>query len=253
MEEFKNQDVDYIEGSEEVTSSVGEDTNVAELPTAETQNYGEKDRVSETLPDATSERTRKQFDKLKETNKTLSQQLAVYEQLTGAGTYPPVTNLQAYVDSEGNVDIERFNRAIQQANEYAQKALELAQRQKEDQEEREAYQQFAWLNPASPDYNPEAYDLVVDRLVRERFVEGKEKSLSQIAKEVSKFIPQNVAKVKEEAISQYKEVEAKKSYTSPVNAGKGQPRVEISSDELRRRTLEGDSQAIQERLRRSGY
>lgn len=204
------------------------------------------DNPAESLPTDVRDRTAQQFNKLLEKNKELASKLREYEHLLPANK-PQST--ESYVDSDGTVDIDRLNRDLVQAKSSAEQALQIAQRQKEEVEEREAYSKHPWLNPNSPQFDQQGYDLVVDRVVRKRFMEGNNVSLSDIASEVTSIYKPATS----QAAEQYQQSQVAKAQTAPIVPGKGQPRETTADHEtLRSRTQQGDSSAIQERLKRAG-
>ena len=231
------------------------------------------------LPEEVSERTRKEFEKLKNANKELSEKLKktesegvlnnVYENLftptPKAVPQQSVTHLSEaqvdniamrFVDDEGNVNIDALNRALTDANERAKraeqealKARESVAKDREQREVQEAHAKFPWLNPKDPSFDRQAFELVRDRLVRS-MIEGTQKPLVEIAAQVMEvYKPIDVSQAKEQAVQEFKGTQTKKAQASSVSQGKGMPRESTDYSELRTRTMLGDESAIAERLR----
>lgn len=253
---MNNQNLDGADntiGTQGVAPSLGEQTEASVLPTENQQTTTQPEGKTETLPESVSARTKEQFDKLIERNRSLSEELRKYKPVVPDGDVQSGGAIapKKYVDSEGNVDVESLNKDLGQAVTFSKQAYELAQKQREEAEEKEAYAKHSWLNPSSPDYNKDAYEAVVDRVVRRRFIGNESVSLSEIASEVERFYKPNQT-TPEQAVEQYKATEQQKNLTTPINAGKGQSRDAMDYEDLRRRTREGDSEATMERLRRVG-
>jgi hypothetical protein len=244
------------------------------------------------LPEGTSERTAKQFEKLKtrlaeaeakaskpqvppadygssvfDTFRPKQPQAPVKPPMPG-GDFNLLNQQQVddiatgFIDQEGNVDINGLNRALAQANQYAQQAQQQAQQAnerllkfEETQQVREAHAEHPVLDPTNKDFDPKFFDLVRDRMLRNMY-EGKNQSLAQAANDVKQsYQPSaavNLEKVKEEAIAQYKETQTNR-IQGPVESGNGQQRTSaLSLDELRERTRQGDDEALFARLRNVG-
>jgi hypothetical protein len=232
------------------------------------------------LPEATSDRTRIEFEKLKAHNKELSQKLNQYEsnqygnnvfdslygQKAQTPTVPPTVpmrqeqeTVQDFVDSNGYVDPEVLKRSLSEANSRAARAeveakntREYLRSLEEKRQVKEAHEKYPWLNPSNKDqFDPVGYELTRDRLVRNMW-EGREQSLAEVAEDVMKFRTPMAKpeEIKEKAVNEYKEKQVTKAQASAVQSGKGQPREEFTRiDELRERTRLGDERALDERLK----
>lgn len=175
------------------------------------------------LPEEVSERTRREFDKLKARLKDAESKLqpppqnfsetSVFDIFHPEAGYQPqgqqpqvdasqfgnlnqgqVENItQQFIDSEGNVDINGLNQALRDANLRAQEATRLARetneklaRFEETQQVREAHSVFPQLDPLKKDsFDPNFYELVRDRLVR-NWSEGKKATLLETANEIAR-------------------------------------------------------------------
>lgn len=231
------------------------------------------------LPDEVTERTRKEFEKLKSSNKELSEKLRKFEGEETLGNvfdslFTPKQRSQVpqqnfshlnegqvdniatkFVDEDGTVDINALNQALVEANERAKRAelsaLRARQSIMQDREQREvteAHAKYPWLDPKSPTFDRKGFELVRDRIVR-NMVEGEQKPLVAIAEEVMEvYKPIDEDKAKEQAVQDFKTSQSKKAQASSVQQGKGQPRDINPLSDLRERTFLGDKNAIEERI-----
>lgn len=277
------------------TEPVGEVENQPEpMPsseqkqTDETQPTDNTPSDTEELPEEASERTRKNFEKIREENRRLKEQLATFGDSvfdtfrTQQGAAQPQVDANAYgnlnqsqvdsitsrfVDEDGNVDINGLNRELSQANQKAAEAAERAarledklERFEESQQVREAHAVHPWLDPKNPDFDPVRFEMVRDRILRVKYYDGQPITLLEAADQVagatsSKASPVNLDKVSEEAVEKYKENQQKRQQ-GPIETGKGEPRDTTDLKELRERTRienpSNDSPALEERLRNLG-
>lgn len=229
------------------------------------------------LPEEVSDRTRKEFEKLKGSNKELAEKLKKYESETALNNVfddlfaPKATRPQVdtshlsekqveniavrYIDDEGNVNVELLNRTLVEANERAKRAemeamrtRESVQKDREQRELQEAYKEHPWLDPKHPSFDRTAFELVRDRIVR-NMIEGNKPPLVDVARQVAEvYKPIDVSTAREQAVNDFKETQAKKAQATSVQQGKGQPRQSTSLSDLRERTVRGDTNAIDERL-----
>lgn len=224
--------------------------NIEELPTSDSTN-------NEVLPDNAPDRTKEQFQKLLKSNQELkatvdkllserenaSTQLgSVYEEFQTDTTLPE----EDYVDEEGNVNIAKLNQDLKVAKREAEEAKRLSQRAKEDIEVREAHSKHPYLDPSSPSFDPTFYEIVKDRVLAQKFYQGKNTSLTKIADEVSSFY-----KPAKKGSTEGIETASNQMPISSSNTSNGR-NTDVSLDDLRARTRSGDSSAIQERLKRAG-
>jgi hypothetical protein len=173
--------------SEEIqaqTEAQGQVQPVAEQAQAEAVSTSEES----TLPDQVSERTKAEFEKLKQANKELKAQLEaktapeqpeapkqnVFESLrpdaaaVGNLSTQKVEEIAAsVVDENGYVDVDVLNKALRSANEaaktaqaQAQAAVEQLQRYEETRMVQEAYKQFPELDPYGDQYDESFWKLV---------------------------------------------------------------------------------------------
>lgn len=180
-----------------------------------------------------------------------------------------VDNIQrSFVDDQGNVDIASLNRTLDeaqrraiQAEQFAQKAIQSVEakvnerfsQMEEMREVQEAHQFHPELDPKNREkFNPQLFELVRDRILRNMY-EGKKQPLKQVAADMKKYVVERPPAAPQESPE---ETAAKKQAIknqAPLSVGKGGVRTTGTDfDDLRRRTREGDSDAITERLRRLG-
>ncbi len=186
--------------------------------------------------------------------------------------FPNLTNQEVanitsqFVDENGNVDINGLNTALQTANRQSQEAVarahqaeERLMRYEETQQVREAHSQHPELDPKAKTFDPRFFDLVRDRLLRNMW-EGRQQSLLDVANDIRKFYqpakPVNLDKVKEEAVTQYKEAQEAR-IQGPLESGKGEQRTPgLTDSEMREKTRTENpfrnSPTLEERLRNVG-
>lgn len=168
---------------------------------------------------------------------------------------------QQFVDQEGNVDVNALNKALVEANRRAANAEQRVAQQEdritrfeENQQTREAHTVYPELDPKSAKFDKAFFELVRDRILRERFYEGKNTTLLQAAESVKTAYraPVNEAQVKEKAVEDFKQTQQAKNQ-GPFESGRGETRNTVAGiDELRERTRRGDPSALTERLKNLG-
>ena len=169
------------------------------------------------------------------------------------------TTVDKFVDENGNVDIAGLNRALAQSQQLAQQAVAEARQARADyvrfeqtQQTQRAYQEHPEMNPLNKDtFDPELYNLVRDRVMRENVWEGKNKPLTNIIAEVKRTYQRpNTKELEQKAVEQYKQTQQAR-VQGPLSQGRaGSEKPDMS--ELRERTRRGDSKAISERLKALG-
>ena len=224
-----------------------------ELPTSENSI-----KETEGLPDNAPDRTKEQFQKLLKSNQELK---ATVERLLGERERTSTPNASSvyeefqteqkvsdedYVDEEGNVNIAKLNQDLKLARREAEEAKRLSQRAKEDIEVREAHAKHPYLDPSSPSFDPTFYEIVKDRVLSQKFYQGKNTPLIRIADEVSSFYKP----VKKASTDGFEKASTQMPISSSNTANSRN--TDVSLDDLRERTKRGDSNAIIERLKRAG-
>lgn len=225
------------------------------------------------LPDGVSERTREQFEKLKESNKRLKAELEakktvkntiiddLYPQHRSPAQYQeqPITpkTTQKFVDDEGYVDVEALNSEMSRLSKIAQEAQQAAlnarqeiERSQQDEEMRKAHSLYPQLDPESPQFNQDFYDMTKKHVVGQMYEQGRG-SLLQAAQAVARLMQVTESKAKAD-MSRESEVQRREQAVSAGNSAK-RPSGNLDLDELKRRSLAGDMDAISARLKASGY
>lgn len=236
-----------------------------------------QDQEQSPLPESASDRTKEEFKKILEENRRLKEErrksagTSVFDSLRPTevpnvdmsqfGRVHPQTATPATQDFIGpdGVDVDGLNKALRSANDRAtlaeieaSHAAQRIQQLDERQQVREAHSSFPELDPVNEEkFDPNFYDLVALKIAKS----GMKLGLVQAAMEVKKtYTPSNqvnLDKVRDEAISQYKQNLSKRDQ-QPFSTSQGESRVVETSTELRERTRKGDAYALDERLRKLG-
>lgn len=256
------------------------------MPTSQTQEVEVEAQASETeqtLPDGVSERTAKEFDKLKEHNKKLAEENKRLKQTEapqeqqrqnflnvnypapqqfGALSQSQVDNIaSSFVDENGYVDIESLNKALQHANAQAMTAVEEARKAREEierynhtNEVKATYREFPELDPDNENFDETFYDMVENEIFGQ-LKKGKKENFLDAASKVSKLYN---PRAKKEAQTQAATQEKQKSQTQRTQASTaiGQSSSKTTAQDqqdLIERTRKGDTDALYKRLQASGY
>ena len=251
-----------INGTNEVLPQ-GIDSTLPELPTEELGQL--EDFTIET----SNERTKEQFNKLVQRNKELNEKVQQLEKTKNSDPVAygsvydtfksdPFAGIQTsdteYVDEEGNVDIKKLNADIKAAKMSALEAKRLAEQAREDYEIRDAHSKHPYLDPQNSEFDPAFFELVKDRVLRQRYYEGKNIPLSKIADEVSSYYrPGNrVQSEQKKAVDEYKKAQSQITNNAPISSSTGRRQEGTNLDDLRARTQAGDLSAVRERLKALG-
>lgn len=265
-EDQNGQEEQILEGIQDVQ---GEETP-EELSTLEEPTDAP---VEGELPEDAKERTRREFEKLKEHNKQLAEE---NKKLKGqsqpfpsvlesylAGPVTPVAPVyqqpvyqqpapqpqpQALIDDQGyvNADVlqrqleiaELASRKAEEAQERARQAEERITRFEIDNETRKLYESYPELDPASPDFNEEAYSLVKNELTGQIVNTGRRNAL-EAANKMSKYFRQQAPNPV---------LEQRKQAIQSVGVAQ-RPISTTDFEDLRRRSAH-DPNALFERLQR---
>jgi hypothetical protein len=249
-----------------------EETTAPAIPTEDKP----AEATEPTLPDGVAERTAAEFAKLKEHNAQLKAENELYKTKTSVlddlrpnnetvlPQTPSLTQTEvkeiksSFVDEDGYVDVARIDQALTQADERARKAEAQAQqtesrvqRFEESAQIRAAHSAYPHLDPKSETFDAKFYELVKNELIGQ-MMKG-EQDIIQAAKHVSEFyVPKvDVTEAKEEAVKEYKSKVTKRDQA--FEKGEGRGKTEPSDqEELVRKTLKGDNNALYKRLQASG-
>lgn len=273
-------DENQSEGKEEAvpTSKEQEPETPAETDTTEVDE--EKQEVApeaetpqEELPDSASDRTKEQFEKLKtqlaDANAKNARGTSVFDNMRGvpqdsqqaepqqAQPNPFISEQpqpeEPLVADDGTVDIGKVNQSFEKTRQAEERILQSEQRflrMEEDRQTQEAHEAHPELNPQDSSFDSDLFD-VVSAVAAQNMVNGGTKSIKQITDEVKSFrtSPKEVKKVQKKAIQDFKEGQEKKDQ-EPIEEGKGGERkADISLEDLRERTRQGDSSALDQRLK----
>lgn len=250
------------------------------LPEVEQNNLDQSqvDEVpsqSDELPDGVSERTREQFEKLKESNRRLKAEVEaskslkptivddLYPQNKPSMQYQNLSTQQVqqatnnFVDAEGyldadalNSELARLSRVAQEAQQAAAIARQEIERSQQDEEMRKAHSLYPQLDPESPEFNQDFYDMTKKHVVGQMYESGRG-SLITAASAVARLmkITENKAKAEQ---SRETDVQRREQIAS-ANSSAKRPSNNYDLDELRKRSVAGDMDAISARLKASGY
>lgn len=260
-----------------MTDSQGNETVEEKLPAAIPTENKPAESDEPKLPDGVSERTKEQFDKIKEHNAQLKAELDAYKSKTSVLDELRVPDLKEetpnlsttevaeikskFVDDNGYIDvakIEALDSELRAANERAKRAEDKADRiekkiqnSEETVEIKAVHAEYPQLDPHNEKFDPNFYKLVKLELV-DQMMNG-EKDLKKAAQAISKlYTPQvDVQKAQEEAVVEFSKKTAKRSQASEdvTGRGKGEP---SDKDEMSRKTQQGDVDALYKRLQASG-
>lgn len=247
-----------------------------EVPTTETDlptvNQEEQGSEEFSLPENSNDRTKEQFNKLLQSNKELKERLAqvesiknseppiaygsVYETFKSNPVVQPVADVQDtdYITADGEVDIEKLNADLKALKVSALEARRLAEQAREEIEVREAHAKHPYLDPQNSNFDSNFFELVKDRVIRQRYYEGKNLPLSSIADQVLSFYkPSSMSKKEaEKAVEEFKKAQQQVTSNAPITPSNGRRQEGTNLDDLRARTQKGDSKALRERLKALG-
>lgn len=233
----------------------------------------------EGLPEDASERTKREFDKLKKHNEELSRKLAEKEaqapkpslldqyvpqipqpntamasQVAPSLTQAQVSEIERKLwDEEGTIDGQELQRRLalaeqaearaREAERKAQAALERIARFEADGQKKTLYQKFPELDPDNPSFNEEAYDLVRNEMVAQLWEKGQQDALSAAEKMSKYWKPKETPAQK--AVLQERQAVRSTSASGKASTASG------DYEDLRKRSMYS-KEAMEERIRRAG-
>lgn len=223
------------------------------------------EEVNET--EGMSDRTREQFEKLRQHNAELAAKLAEKEQTIQQKSvldelHPineaPLSQAEEYqIDEDGTVDVAQLNRVLRetqqaaaQARQEALQAKARAEKLAKERSEEAVHSKFPQLVPGSKDFDPDFFRRVKNELIGQ-MMEGKENYMEAAETVAKLFQKSNVEEKVEEKVEEFKKTTQAKQN---INAGTGTANNRTYSDdaELAKRTQLGDLDAFRERLKRAG-
>jgi len=263
-----------------VNEQTGQDKKVEENPQEVMPTSDKPAEESELIEESelskdSSNRTKEQFEKLKKTNKQLSEKLKKFEKVESKSVLddlepkPPAqyNNLtqqkkeeieKSLVDGQGYVDVALLNQRLEKANDEAARAKqEVAQIRNEmnnfekNIQVRETHKKYPKLDPESESFDKRFYDLVSNELIGQ-MMKGK-KDFMAAADKVNGLLykGQENPNVKAKMTNAKK----KKEQAEQINATTRSKHGIYSSadqDQLVAGTMSGKKGALAERLRRAG-
>lgn len=278
-------DTDQSKGTTEPSEAQPiEDKQLEPMPGSEENQAPEVEEVQleedASLPDGVKERTREQFEKLKnqirelksaQVKETIPQYGSAYEEFRPQPTQQPepfqapqgfAPQMQNFVDADGNLDVNAFQTAVtQQATQQAiaaanQIARDNIARLEETQEVKEAHGVHPEIDPTNKaKFDRELYDSVRDRILRNKF-EGKKQTLAEVTADIKRLFSRSKpasTTTPAQAVEQYKQTQEARNQ-GPIEQGKGASRSSDSDlEDLKARTRQGDDAAFKERMRKLGY
>ena len=224
------------------------------MPSSESKEPVDAQGQVDELPEDVSERTREQFNKLKEANKALKEQLAKKEEIepifdsmrpksqTGLtqGQLDQVTD----IDLEGNkfINEDKLSNLLATSTQKAEDAIAQVNRFIEDQQTREAFTAIPQLDPKKTEFDPELHRAtrayILDSMMNPKEYNGKQLSYREAGELAMKATKAEIAKVEQEAAQQMSD----KEQGSLEASGRSDRRanVNVTEDELRNRIRESN-------------
>lgn len=249
------------------------ETPVVEEKQPEAMLTSEETSKETELPEEVSERTRVEFEKLKQHNKELQEKLRQQEEqdipesvyadlkpkeankqlLQNFNANLPQNELDKLMDENGYIDPVLLKQTLENSQSQAQQALAEAKRMREEFENareteqvKQAHKQFPMLDPKSTDFNPQFFDAVKNEMVSQ-MIRGQKDLVSAAAK-VAGWFPIQTTK-KDDA--EKKDLQAKQANLTGTSLSRP-PAKESDDQELVKRMWKGDRNALLERLKKSG-
>jgi hypothetical protein len=214
------------------------------------------------LPEGVTDRTREQFEKLKQSNQALKAELdklSASQQKSVLGSLAPGQGHQAgpqqFVDPyTGEVDVAALNLAVANAQQQAIAAREEARRVKEQSQEKEAYADYPELNPNAKGFDKELFRktraVLLDSMMNPADYGNRELSLKEAADLASGGQSATKTKQAEDNARQALEQLTPKEQASLEAEGRSDRRQNTASaEDLQERSRRGDNIAIMERLK----
>ena len=214
--------------------------------------------VEADLPEDASERTREQFNKLKEANKALKEKLAkqaevepIFESMrpkTSGGLTQSQIDQVTDTDADGNkyLNEDKLNTLLTDATQKAERASAQVNQFIEEQQSREAFTAIPQLNPKGDNFDPELHRAtrayILDSMMNPQDYHGKQLSYREAGEIAAKATKAELAKVEQEANAQ----QTAKEQSSLGATGRSDRRetVNSSEEELRNRVRNGDEDAL---------
>lgn len=232
-------------------------TQDAAVPTAEqktppvTDGQQSDQQVQEGLPDNASERTRREFEKLREDLRQEREQREYLESLYSASQLPPSPQQDDPYEDPAL-------REAREAKERAARAERGLQQLQADQENREVYQSYPELDPKGEKHDKELHNetrrLMLDSMVNPKDYGNQQLSFLEAAKMAKDKLVGKTEEAKKQGAQEALEGIAPKEQASMEATGSPTRAADLTVDddleELRLRSRKGDEHAIAQRLAR---
>lgn len=238
-------------------------SEVEETAGQETEQAASTKSEAETLPENASERTRDQFEKLRNQlreEKTRREYMESVFQSTQTKPPEPVQEQPIYDPNTETFDYNRLNDVQKRtyvAEQRAARAEQAVQQYLHEQENRETYKEFPELNPNdmrtfNKDLHVTTRQILLDSMVNPQDYNNKQLSFREAATLAKTRLPGAIESAKKEGAKEAMEQLTPKEQASLEAVGSPSRRGEALGEleELRRKTRKGDSRASIERMKR---
>ena len=215
-------------------------------------------KIEAELSEGVSDRTKEQFNKLKEANKALKEQLdrkaevePIFESMrpkTDSGLTQGQLDQVTDIDQNGNkfIDEQKLDTLLTQSTQRANDAVAQVNRFIEDQQTREAFTVIPQLNPKDSTFDPELHKatraFLLDSMVTPQDYNGKTLTYLEAGELAMKATRAEIAKVEKEANAQ--QTAKEQGSLEAIGRSDRRSRINTSEDELRQRIREGDEDAL---------
>ncbi len=236
------------------------------------------------LPEGVSEKARREFEKLKESNRRMAEKLNAYEKpkterRSALDTFAPqpmygVPQPQAEVsedipeiapDENGYIDvsvINQTNKALAARLKRLEEEAKAARKKAEDAEVRVAkyehteksakvYAQFPHLDPTSDQFDEKFSDLVRKELLDQMVNQGKEDYLGAAQRVKTEYYDPTSKPTPPVDTAKQENLQKREQISAP-SSSRGQ-RTQMDDETLIQATRMGNTAALNERLKRSGF
>ena len=218
------------------------------------------DRQSQGLPENATDRTREQFEKLTNSNRQLKVQLDKLQadiDRQPIGYNVPQPKAEEFIDpATGEVDIDKLNRGLVEANRQAKQARLEVQRIREEDQEKTAYATYPQLKPRTKGFDAELYKrtraVLLDSMLNPQDYAGKPLTMKEAADKAAGASQAVVNKAKAEGAKDAIGQLTPKEQASLDATGRSDRRKSVGDlASLQKRTRYGDIQAIVSRMSNS--
>lgn len=264
MSDIRGQDTTQVVAEGQQQSAMSTENKPAEVISTQPEPTGQ-------LPEGVSERTKLEFEKLKEANRLLAEQVkaqkqpetrqSVFDQFKPlAQPAAPVVAPQAPLETEdGYIDGSVLTQRMALLEEQARRAQEEARRAQEEianfqltAQQKAVFAKYPELDPSSDRFDPAMTKRVSNEIFGQLSTVGREDYMSAADSVFSLFKPTETPQQIEE---QKKVIQAKEQINAnPATQASSQSQQGTSQnlEELREATRKGDPRALEARLKALG-